>query len=129
MRVDRILGKRNQEGEMEDKDIVFGSVAWQERFNRAKWNTWCHRELTIACYITPKPFDHQAAFTKYCRRQGLSTALSYYIIGKNGMWINKHTTKRGRVEHHYIESNEPMDNRKYKLKPLVPNQEQKPIAA
>jgi len=98
---------------MEDKDIIFGSVEWQKRFNKGKWNAFCNRQLAITLKKA-KPFDHQAAFRKFCKRQGMATALSYYFIG------DETGQKQGRVEHHYIESNEPeVDNKTFKLKPLT----------
>jgi len=99
---------------MEDKDIIFGSVAWQKRFNRGKWNRYCARECTHV--DKPTSFNHQAAFKKFCKRQGIGTALKPYTNdGSTGLYQDYI-----KVEHHYIESNEPeVDNKTFRLKPLT----------
>jgi len=95
---------------MQDKDIIFGSVAWQIRFNKGKWARYCTRECTHV--DKPTTFDHQTAFRKFCRKQGMASATCNYQQIKGGDYH--------KVEHHYIQSDEPeVDNKTFKLKPLT----------
>ena len=79
-----ILGTATQATQTEapcsDSDPVFGSVAWQEKYNKARWRAFCAPKLFSRA--KPTTFDHKAALRDFCKRKGINSTLGKYTTGR-----------------------------------------------